>query len=130
MVRDSPAPVGSCKSPLCGRKIESAADFLYFTDVGILSEAERTTDENVREMLVNIVNRRLFKRAIVVSMNSFERPGYEEGDGESEDKYNLVYELRGTTLQEQRNICFKNGEGMSSAGLNTFLKYRKRPRRS
>jgi HD superfamily phosphohydrolase len=102
--------------PLCGRKIESPADFLYFTDVGILSEAERTTDANVREMLFNVVNRRLFKRAIVVSMNSFERPGYEEGNGESEGKYNLVYELIGTTLLEQRKLAVAIWEAAGKPG--------------
>ena len=101
---------------LCGRKIESAADFLYLTDVGILSEAERTTDPNVREMLSNIVNRRLFKRALVISMNSFERPGYEEDGAGDNEKYNLVYELIGTTLQEQRALAAQIWEAAGKPG--------------
>lgn len=102
--------------PLCGRRIESAADFLYLSDIGILSEAETTTDSNVREMLHNIVNRRLFKRALVVSMNSFERPGYEEDDGDSEEKYNLVYALIGTTLDEQRSLATAIWEAAGKPG--------------
>lgn len=103
---------------LCGRKIESPADFLYLTDFGILSEPERTNDKNVREMLLNLVNRRLFKRALVISMNSFERPGYEEDGGDSEEKYNLVYELIGTTLDEQRKLATEIWKAAGSPGRN------------
>lgn len=102
--------------PLCGRRIESPADFLYFTDIGILSEAERTGDANVREMLLNIVNRRLFKRALVVAMNSFERPGYEEGEAGSEEKYNLVHELIGTSLDEQRRLALEIWDSAGKPG--------------
>ena len=101
---------------LCGRRIESAADFLHFTDVGILSEADRATDANVQEMLSNILHRRLFKRALVVSMNSFERPGYEEDEAEEKERYNLVYELIGTTLQEQRDLAVKIWEAAGKPG--------------
>jgi len=103
---------------LCGRKIESAADFLHFTDVGILSEAERTKDANVCEMLSNILHRRLFKRALVLSMNSFERPGLEGGGGEAEEKekHNLVHKLIGTNLQEQRELASEIWEAAGKPG--------------
>ena len=101
---------------LCGRRIETAADFLHFTDVGILGEAERAADPNVREMLSNIVDRRLFKRALVVSMNGFARPGSEEDDSEPKEKYNLVHELIGTTLDEQRNLAAAIWEAAGKPG--------------
>lgn len=101
---------------LCGRRIESSADFLHFTDVGILAEAERATDDNVREMLSNIVNRRLFKRALVISMNGFARPGSEEDDSEVKEKYNLVHELIGTTLDEQRKLAVEIWEAAGKPG--------------
>ena len=50
-----------------------------------MAEAERATDHNVREMLANIVNRRLFKRALVISMNGFVRPGSEENDSDTKE---------------------------------------------
>jgi hypothetical protein len=53
--------------PLCGRKIQSAADFLYLTDVSLLGEGDRNADKDVAEMVSNIVDRRLFKRALVIS---------------------------------------------------------------
>jgi hypothetical protein len=101
---------------LCGRRIDTAADFLHFTDVGILSEAERTKDPNVREMLSNIVDRRLFKRALVISMNGFERPGSEQDDAESKEKYNLVHKLIGTTLAEQRKLAVAIWEAAGKPG--------------
>ncbi len=91
---------------LCGRAIETAADFLYFTDSAILSEAERTADSAVREMLSNITNRRTYKRALVFSMNSFERPEYEEETEQSEKKdLNLVHKLIGLSFKEHRDLA-------------------------
>lgn len=93
---------------LCGRKIESAADFLHFTDVGILSEAERATDPNVKEMLSNILHRRLFKRALVVSMNSFERPGQEEDEGEVKEKIQPCPQADWNHTAGTARACFRN----------------------
>jgi hypothetical protein len=79
---------------------------LHLTDVGILSEADRTKNQGVSEMLSNIVNRRLFSRALVFSMNSFERPEYEEDTEEAEKKkLNLVYKLIGLSWQEHRELA-------------------------
>src|SRR2546422_9888979 len=91
---------------LCGRGIETAADFLHLTDVGILSEADRTSNPDVREMLSNIVNRRSFKRALVFSMNSFRRPEYEEETEEAEEKdLNLVHKLIDLPFEEHRELA-------------------------
>lgn len=98
---------------LCGRRIEGASDFLYFTDVGILGESERATEPNIAEMISNIVNRRLFKRALVVSMNSFQRPGYEEG---SEEHQNLIYKLIGASLAEHRKLAIAIWEAAGRPG--------------
>jgi len=90
---------------LCGRLIESAADFLHFTDFGILSEAGRTKDRDVREMLSNIVIRRPYKRALVFSMNSFRRPEYEEETEETEKAdLNLVHKLIDLPFEEHREL--------------------------
>jgi hypothetical protein len=101
---------------LCGREITGAADFLHFTDIGILGEAEHSRDKNISEMVSNIVNRRLFKRALVVSMNSFERPGGDEDEEHDEGKYNLVYELIGASLDEHRKLATAIWEGAGRPG--------------
>jgi hypothetical protein len=91
---------------LCGRYIASAADFLYFTDYKILSEAERTTDRDVAEMVSNIANRRLYKRALVLSMNSFERREYEEETEEAEkEDLNRVHKLIDLPFEDQRKLA-------------------------
>lgn len=56
--------------PLCDRPLQSAADFLYLTDYSVLTESERSPDNVVREMVKDIMTRRLFRRALVVSMRS------------------------------------------------------------
>jgi HD superfamily phosphohydrolase len=92
---------------LCGRSLDTAADFLHLTDFGILSEHERATDPDVGEMLSNIVNRRTFKRALVFSMNSFRRPEYEEETDEvrEEGGLNLVYKLIDLPFEEHRALA-------------------------
>jgi HD superfamily phosphohydrolase len=91
---------------LCGRYIESAADFLHFTDYKILSESERTKDRDVAEMLSNIVNRRLYKRTLVLSMNSFERREYEEETDEAEkEDLNRVHKLIDLPFKDQRRLA-------------------------
>ena len=92
--------------PLCGRKIETAADFLYMTDVGVLAEAGNHRDKVVVEMISNLVNRRLFKRALVIGMNTFERPGGDSED-DAKGKYSLVHNLAFGTLREHRDLADK-----------------------
>ena len=67
-------------------------------------------------MLSNIVNRRLFKRALVISMNGFVRPGSEEDESDAKEKYNLVHELIGTTLDEQRKLAVEIWEAAGRPG--------------
>lgn len=55
---------------LCGRSLNSAADFLYMTDLSFLAESENNPNEEVREMVGRIYNRQLLKRALVISMKS------------------------------------------------------------
>ena len=86
--------------PLCGRKIVSAADFLFMTDVDILGEAGRNPDSTVRELIGNLINRNLYKRALIISMNTFERPDSETGS-EEEAKLNLVHKLAFSTKDIQ-----------------------------
>jgi HD superfamily phosphohydrolase len=92
---------------LCGREIRSAADFLYLTDYKILSEADRTKDPRVRELLLNITNRRPYKRALVFSMNSFRRPEHEEEPEEIREKadLNLVYKLIDLPFEDHRELA-------------------------
>lgn len=92
---------------LCGRRIETAADFLHFTDVGVLAEADRPGNKHVKEMLSNIVYRRLFKRALVFSMNSFERPESAEESDEVKEEQNLplVQNLIDGSLAEHRELA-------------------------
>lgn len=115
--------------PLCGRKIETAADFLYFTDVGILGESERHENKDVAEMLTNIVNRRLFKRALVISMNTFERPSTDPEE-HSETKYNLVHKLALAPLAEHRSIALKIWEAAGRPGRKeeVWLDFPKEPK--
>ena len=68
--------------PLCGRDLTSAADFLHMTDYDFFAESERNPDTVVQEMVDDIYKRRLFKRALVISMNSIEN--IEAGDRDSE----------------------------------------------
>jgi hypothetical protein len=90
---------------LCGRRIETAADFLHLTDCKILGNAEGTKGP-IGEMLWNIVNRRLYKRALVLSMNSFERPESEEETESGEAKeLNRVYELIELPFEDQRQLA-------------------------
>jgi HD superfamily phosphohydrolase len=92
---------------LCGRRIETAADFLHFTDTGILAEADRAGNKHVKEMLSNILYRRLFKRALVFSMNSFEKPEYAEESDEVKEDQNLplVQNLIDGSLAEHRELA-------------------------
>jgi HD superfamily phosphohydrolase len=115
--------------PLCGRKIESAADFLYLTDVGLLGEAERNQDKNVVEMVSNIVNRRLFKRATVISMNSFVRPGV-DGEEAEKQKSTLVHSLALASLQEHRAIAIEIWEAAGKPGRKeeVWLDFPKEPK--
>jgi len=90
---------------LCGRRIETAADFLHLTDFKILGGAD-TAKGAIGEMLGNIVNRRLYKRAIVLSMNSFERPESEEDTESGATKeLNRVHALIRLPFAEQRKLA-------------------------
>lgn len=90
---------------LCGRTVETAADFLYLTDSQILGCVEPARGP-VGEMLSNIVNRRLYKRALVLSMNSFVRPKSEEETALGEKKeLNRVHELIDLPFQDQRTLA-------------------------
>lgn len=107
--------------PICGRRIETAADFLYLTDFDVFSEAERHTDATVREMLQNLVNRQLYKRALVISMNTFERGGTDKGTEESE-KLSLVYKVAFVTkdptgARKHRELAEKIWEAAGKPGL-------------
>jgi uncharacterized protein len=90
---------------LCGRMIETAADFLHLTDYKILGCAELAKGD-VAEMLGNIVNRRLYQRALVLSMNSFVRP---ESDEETEigekRELNRVDALIQLPFSDQRKLA-------------------------
>jgi uncharacterized protein len=119
--------------PLCGRKIQNAADFLHFTDVSILSEFERNRDVNVREMIGNLVNRRLFKRALVISMITFERPDAREESEENDAKgvkYNLVHKLALAPLKEHRLIASRIWEKAGKPGRKeeVWLDFPKEPK--
>ena len=115
--------------PICGRKIETAADFLYFTDIGILGEAERQSNRDVAEMLSNIVNRRLFKRALVISMNTFERPNTEANQG-SDIRYNLVHKLALAPMREHRDVAVSIWEAAGKPGRKeeVWLDFPKEPK--
>lgn len=90
---------------LCGRRIETAADFLYLTDYKILGGIDGARGP-VRDMIWNLVNRRLYKRALVLSMNSFERP---QSEGETEDgekkELNRVHALIDLPFEQQRLLA-------------------------
>ncbi|MGA2084044.1 MAG: HD domain-containing protein [Terracidiphilus sp.] len=100
---------------LCGRKIETAADFLYLTDSKILG----CTDAKgpMGEMLSNIINRRLYKRALVLSMNGFERP---ESEGETEKgegkELNRVHKLIDLPFKDLRELAEKIWQKAGSPG--------------
>lgn len=90
---------------LCGRRIETAADFLYLTDYNILG-SPASPNSAVRDMVSNLVNRRLYKRALVLSMNSFERPRSEDEteDGEK-GELNRVHALIDLPFEDQRLLA-------------------------
>jgi HD superfamily phosphohydrolase len=97
------AVIEYCKNaglPLCGRKLDSAVDFLHITDNSFFTQAEDHSDPNVREMIGNLVNRYLFKRALVISMKSIEQDG---SDRETEPT--LIQNLIGSDLTELRNLA-------------------------
>lgn len=118
--------------PLCGRRIDTAADFLYFTDVGILSDAERPGDKPVQEMLSNILHRRLFKRALVFSMNSFERPEYAEESEEvrEQQKLPLIQNLIDGSFAEHRELATEIWRSAGKPGRKEeiWLDFPKRPK--
>ena len=90
---------------LCGRRIETAADFLHLTDFKLLGGVDHETGP-VREMLSNLVRRRLYKRALVFSMNTFEHPDTEESEESQEEKeLNRVYELIELPFEGQRKLA-------------------------
>jgi HD superfamily phosphohydrolase len=92
---------------LCGRRIETAADFLHLTDFKILGGADNAKGA-VGEMLGNIVNRRLYKRALVLSMNSFVRPESEEETEIGEKReLNRVDKLIQLPFSDQRKLAEK-----------------------
>lgn len=98
--------------PLCDRRIESAADFLFMTDVDILGEAGRNPDKTVRELVGNIINRNLYKRALVISMNSFDRPDSESSSAEEEAKLNLVHKLAFATKDMEGSEKYRKLAGL------------------
>jgi uncharacterized protein len=118
--------------PLCGRKIETAADFLHFTDAGLLAEADRPGNKHLKEMLSNLLHRRLFKRALVFSMNSFERPEYaEESDEVREDKkLPLIQNLIDGSFAEHRELATEIWKLAGKPGLKeeVWLDFPKRPK--
>ncbi len=83
--------------PIAGSRMETAADFLRMTDLTFLADSERNPDATLRRLIGNLANRRLLKRALVITNISFEKPDDLEGGGEAaqeDDKtYNLVGEL-------------------------------------
>lgn len=117
------------KLPLCGRRIETAADFLYYTDVSLLAEAERNRNKDVSEMLGNIVNRRLFKRALVISMNSFERPS-SDSEEEAEQKHTLVHSLALANMEEHRKVALAIWQAAGKPGRKeeVWLDFPKEPK--
>ena len=99
---------------LCGRRIESAADFLHFTDVGILAEAERATDHNVPGNAGQHRQSEAVQEGVSDFNERFRRPGSEENDSDTKESYNLVHELIGTTLEEQRKLAVAIGMLLAS----------------
>jgi hypothetical protein len=68
------------------------------TDLTFLADSERNPDPQLRRLIGNLANRRLLKRALVITNISFEKPDDIERDGEvpaqEDDRtYNLVGEL-------------------------------------
>ncbi len=67
------AVIEYCKNhnlQLCGRDLHNPDDFLYMTDDMFYAESTYHPNQKVKELIENIVHRRLFKRALVISMNS------------------------------------------------------------
>lgn len=95
---------------ICGREFTSAADFLFITDSDILSEAERSKDKVLRRIVGNILQRRLLKRAFLISADTIVAPARE--------RKNLIYRLinlRSTAAGQSKlrklaqRICQKAG---------------------
>jgi hypothetical protein len=79
---------------LCGQTLESAADFLFITDVSFLAESERNPNKDVREMTSRVVRRHLLKRALVIAMNTFETPSAsQDRDGDPDENYNKIWAM-------------------------------------
>jgi hypothetical protein len=82
---------------VAGRKIATAVDFLWMTDVSFLADAERNSDSQLRRLLGNLVHRRLLKRALVIAGVTFEKPDetVHKGGSEKENSanYNLISDL-------------------------------------
>jgi hypothetical protein len=74
--------------------LESAADFLFITDVSFLAESERNPNKDVREMTSRVVRRHLLKRALVIAMNTFETPSAsQDRDGDPDENYNKIWAM-------------------------------------
>jgi hypothetical protein len=108
---------------IAGRRIETALDFLWMTDLAFLADSERNPDDQLKRLIGNLAHRRLFKRALVIAGISFEKPDDLEGNGdaaaqEDASTYNLVDELvllKKTSAGTQRlrdlaeRICIEAG---------------------
>jgi hypothetical protein len=66
---------------------------IVITDTDILGEAGRSPVTTVRELIANIVNRNLYKRALVISMNTFDRPDSKTGSVEEDAKLSPIHKL-------------------------------------
>jgi hypothetical protein len=82
---------------IAGRKIATAVDFLWMTDLSFLADAERNADSELKRLLGNLVQRRLLKRALVIAGVTFEKPEetVHKGGSEKENSanYNLISDL-------------------------------------
>jgi len=65
-------------SNIKGLRFNKVFDFLHSTDAAILGEAETNPDPALRELLQNLLNRNLLKRALVISQSTVE--GAEDSD--------------------------------------------------
>ncbi len=54
------------------KKPETAADFLYLVDYHLFALADETEDEKLKELINNIRNRKLLKRAFLITRKSIE----------------------------------------------------------
>jgi hypothetical protein len=77
------------------------------TDLDILGEAGRNPDKTVRELVGNIINRNLYKRALVIAMNTFERPDSETSPEGEEAKLNLVHKLAFSTKDAEGSAKYR-----------------------